>query len=66
MHWIPLELHSQACFGESSTRMGDLLGSPRVAPLVLLFQLFFCCYYYYYFFCTDEGKALSGAHAVAT
>ncbi|KAK8540300.1 hypothetical protein V6N12_046587 [Hibiscus sabdariffa] len=35
MHRIPLELCSQACFGESSTRMGDLLGSPRVAPLFL-------------------------------
>ncbi|KAK8705011.1 hypothetical protein V6N13_048622 [Hibiscus sabdariffa] len=32
MHWIPSELRSQACLGESSTRMGDLLGNPRVAP----------------------------------
>ena len=30
-HRIPLELRSEACLGESSTRMGDLLGSPRVA-----------------------------------
>ncbi|KAF1885754.1 hypothetical protein Lal_00008492 [Lupinus albus] len=33
MHRIPSELCSEACLGESSTRMGDLLGSPRVAPL---------------------------------
>ena len=33
MHRIPSELRSLACLGESSTRMGDLLGSPRVAPL---------------------------------
>ena len=30
-HRIPLELRSKACLGESSTRMGDLLESPRVA-----------------------------------
>ena len=35
MHRIPSKLHSLACLGESSTRMGDLLGSPRVAPIVL-------------------------------
>ena len=35
MHRIPSELRSSACLGESSTRMGDLLGSPRVAPLFL-------------------------------
>ena len=34
MHRIPLELRSEACLGESSTRKGDLLGSPRVAPLL--------------------------------
>ena len=33
MHRIPSELRSEACLGESSTRMGDLLGSPRVEPL---------------------------------
>src|SRR3954466_3415726 len=33
-HRIPSELRSYACLGESSTRMGDLLGSPRVAPLL--------------------------------
>ncbi|KAK9192590.1 hypothetical protein WN944_003283 [Citrus x changshan-huyou] len=38
MHRIPLELRSQACLGESSTKMGDLLGSPRVAPHLLSFQ----------------------------
>ena len=32
-HRIPSELRSQACLGESSTRMGDPLGSPRVALL---------------------------------
>ncbi|KAK8540322.1 hypothetical protein V6N12_046609 [Hibiscus sabdariffa] len=39
MHRIPSELRSQACLGESSTRMGDLLGSPRVAPLFLNFAV---------------------------
>src|SRR3954470_22409301 len=33
-HRIPSELRSYACLGESSNRMGDLLGSPRVAPLL--------------------------------
>ena len=33
MHRIPSELRCEACLGESSTRMGDLPGSPRVAPL---------------------------------
>ena len=32
-HRIPSELRSEACLGESSTRMGDHLGSPRVASL---------------------------------
>ena len=32
-HRIPLELRSKAWLGESSTRMGDLVGSPRVASL---------------------------------
>ena len=40
MHRIPSELRSYACLGESSTRMGDLLGSPRVAPT---FRFFFFC-----------------------
>src|SRR5690606_21928524 len=39
MHRIPSELCSQAGLGDSSTRMGDLPGSPRVAPL---FLIFFC------------------------
>src|SRR3954469_6640406 len=33
-HRIPSELRSYACLGESSSRIGDLLGSPRVAPLL--------------------------------
>ena len=37
MHRIPSELRSEACLGESSTRMGDLLGSPRIAPLFAIF-----------------------------
>jgi uncharacterized protein (DUF58 family) len=41
MHHIQSELCSQACLGESSTRMSDVLGSPRVAPLVLLFSIIF-------------------------
>ncbi|KAL4371418.1 hypothetical protein AHAS_Ahas06G0163800 [Arachis hypogaea] len=36
MHRIPSELRSSMCLGEISTRMGDLLGSPRVAPLFFL------------------------------
>ncbi|KAL0283476.1 UNVERIFIED_CONTAM: hypothetical protein Sradi_7227200 [Sesamum radiatum] len=53
MHRIPSERRSQACLGESSTRMGDPLGSPRVAPLFAnltsrlsshqLFLFFFFC-----------------------
>ena len=31
MHGIPSELHIQACLGDISTLMGDLLESPRVA-----------------------------------
>ncbi|KAK8540309.1 hypothetical protein V6N12_046596 [Hibiscus sabdariffa] len=38
MHRIPVELRSEACLSESSTRMGDLLGSPRVAPLFLVWE----------------------------
>ncbi|KAK8540333.1 hypothetical protein V6N12_046620 [Hibiscus sabdariffa] len=38
MHRILSELLSEACLGESSTRMGDLLGSPRVAPLFLVLE----------------------------
>ncbi|KAK8540313.1 hypothetical protein V6N12_046600 [Hibiscus sabdariffa] len=38
MHRIPSELRSEACLGESSTRMGDLMGSPRVAPLFLVWE----------------------------
>ena len=39
LHRIPLELRNKAFLGESSTRMGDLPGSPRVA--FLNFILFF-------------------------
>ena len=35
VNWISSELRNKACSGESNTRMGDLLGSPRVAPLFL-------------------------------
>ena len=35
MHRVLSELRIEACLGERSTRMGDLLGSPRVAPLFL-------------------------------
>ena len=34
MHQSPSELRSYMCFGESSTRMGDLLRRPRVTPLI--------------------------------
>ena len=40
-HRIPSELRSEACLGESSTRMGDPLGSPRVASLLFFFPLKF-------------------------
>ena len=39
-HRIPKEIRGSACLGESSTRMGDPLGSPRVAPLFLFFGAF--------------------------
>jgi len=36
-------------------------------PSFYFFQLiFFRYYYYYFFFCAGKGKALSGAHAVAS
>ena len=35
MYRIPSKLRNKAFLGESSTRMGDLLGRPRVAPLFL-------------------------------
>lgn len=35
-HWIPSELGNQSCLEESSAGMGDLLGSPRVAPILKL------------------------------
>ena len=40
MDRIPSELHREACLAESSTRMYDLVGSPRVAPL-------FCCFFFF-------------------
>ena len=33
MHRIPSEFRSEAWLDESSTRMGDFSGSPRVAPI---------------------------------
>ena len=41
MHRIPSELRSYACLGESTTRMGDPLGSPCVASLFLRVRSFF-------------------------
>ena len=39
MHRIPSELRSELCLGENSTKIGDLLGSPRVAtPLFAIFS----------------------------
>jgi hypothetical protein len=68
MYRIPSELRSQACLGESSTRMGDLLGSPRVAPLVLLFSIIFLLvlFFMFFLFCAVEGNALSYEYAVAS
>src|ERR1044072_7161738 len=50
MNRILSELRSSVSLGERSTRMGDLLGSPRVAPLFLfllffLLNLFYCRHY---------------------
>ena len=42
---IPSELYSEACLGESSTKLGDHLGSPRVTPLfyfLFLISYSFC------------------------
>ena len=36
MHRIQSELLIEACLGGSSTRMGDLMGSPRFAPPLFL------------------------------
>ena len=41
IHRILSELRSKACLGESSTRIGDLLGSPRVPPLSFSSDFFF-------------------------
>ena len=57
MHRNPSELRSQACLGESSTGMGDPLGSPRVAPLLIFIlfifisRLFFIIFMEISFFC---------------
>ena len=40
MYQILSELCSYSCLGESCTRMGDLLGSPHVAPF-LVFVFFY-------------------------
>ena len=40
-HWIPLELRGLACLDESSTKMGDPLESPRVAPLLIFIFFIF-------------------------
>jgi hypothetical protein len=45
-HRVSLELRYLACFGESSTRMGDLLGSPRVASLFSFVRLSFLLFYF--------------------
>ena len=36
LHRIPSELRSEACLGENSTEMGDLLGSPHLLENWLL------------------------------
>ena len=40
MHQIPSELRNEGCLGESSTWMGDLLGSPRVHPFSIFLMEF--------------------------
>ena len=55
-HQSPSELRRKACLGENSTRMGDLLGSPCVAPLlpfserhffdIYIWNLFDLCSYF--------------------
>src|SRR5688572_2537108 len=59
MHRIPSELRSKACLGESSTRMGDHLGSPRVAPLFPVFEFLFS---FCIFFCDFVAFISSKRH----
>ena len=38
MHWVPSEFQNETCLGDSRTKMGNLLGSPRVVHH--LFEIF--------------------------
>ena len=40
IHRIPSELRSKACLGDSSARMGDLLGSPVLHPVFVVVFFF--------------------------
>ena len=52
-HRIPSELRSRACSGASRTGMGDTLGSPRVAPLLIFVPLVFISRLFFHNFYGD-------------
>ena len=58
-HRIPSELRSQACLCESSTRMGDILGSPRVASLFFVSRDDSVIYSSYLIFVHSDSARLS-------
>src|SRR3954469_13306187 len=62
-HLIPSELRSYACLGESSTRMGDLLGSPRVAPLLFAVRIepHFTIHSFFLFLASNTLRARAAA-----
>ena len=53
MHWIPSELCSRACSGASRTGMGDSLGSPRVAPILIFVPFIFISRLFFHNFYGD-------------
>ena len=57
MHRIPSEFRSQACLGNSSTKLGDHLRSPRVAPLFYFFYSFFQFMPILFFLCLQMATA---------
>ena len=63
IHRILSELRSQVCLGENSTGMGDPLGSPHVAPL-LIFILFFISRIFFIIFMLQ--MAYNGRYIIST
>ena len=53
MHRIQSELRSRACSGASRTGMGDTLGSPRVAPLLIFVPFIFISRLFFHNFYGD-------------